>query len=60
MLFRSRLKVDPGDAIDALRRDKKREGDRINFVLLRDIGDAVVREIPLKELEAAVYELCED
>ncbi len=55
----SRLEVNPGDAIDALRRDKKREGDRINFVLLRDIGEAVVREIPLTELEAVVYELCE-
>ena len=55
----SRLEVNPGDAIDALKRDKKREGDRINFVLLQGIGEAVVREIPLKELEAVVYEICE-
>jgi len=47
----------PGDRegiVDALQKDKKREGDRIHFVLLRDIGDAYVAEIPIEEIEDLV------
>ncbi len=37
---------------DALKKDKKRKGDHIYFVLLDGIGKAVVDQIPLTELEA--------
>jgi 3-dehydroquinate synthase len=37
---------------DALKKDKKRKGDQIYFVLLNGIGNAVVDQIPIKELEA--------
>jgi 3-dehydroquinate synthase len=37
---------------DALKKDKKREGDHIYFVLLNGIGNAVVDQISIKELEA--------
>jgi 3-dehydroquinate synthase len=37
---------------DALKKDKKRMGDHIYFVLLDGIGKAVVDQIPLTELEA--------
>lgn len=43
--------VDPGPVLQALRRDKKRESSRIHFVLLDDIGQAVVQEIEIEELE---------
>lgn len=36
---------------DALKKDKKRKGDRIYFVLLNEIGNAFVKQIPIKELE---------
>jgi len=36
---------------DALYKDKKRQGDRINFVLLEDIGKPFVEQISIKELE---------
>ncbi|MEW6674240.1 MAG: 3-dehydroquinate synthase [Thermodesulfobacteriota bacterium] len=44
--------VDRKTLLDALRRDKKRAGDKIHFVLLQDIGRAIVEPIPLDELEA--------
>ncbi len=53
----TRVQMDKERLFDALRKDKKREGNKIYFVLLDDIGTAVVDEIPLKELEAALYEL---
>lgn len=34
----------------AMRKDKKREGGGIHFVLLKGIGEAVVEEIPLEQL----------
>jgi 3-dehydroquinate synthase len=42
---------------DALRKDKKRKGDSINFVLLHGIGNGVVEEISIKELETTVIEI---
>jgi 3-dehydroquinate synthase len=53
----TRLQIDGGRVIEALRKDKKREGESINFVLLHGIGNAVVEEIPIKELEAVVTDL---
>ena len=53
----TRLRLDGKGILDALRRDKKRKGDSIHFVLLHGIGNAVVEEIPMKELEAAVHEI---
>ena len=52
----------PADAellADAMRRDKKRSGDVIRFVLLERIGRAVVAPIPLKTLAATVGGLAE-
>ena len=37
--------------LDALAKDKKREGDHIHFVLLQSIGKAVIEQITLSELE---------
>jgi 3-dehydroquinate synthase len=50
--------ADVGRVWDAVLRDKKREADRIHFVLLEDIGRAVVEEIPIAELKrsAAAFE----
>jgi len=52
-----RIQADGERMLDALRKDKKRERDIIHFVLLQDIGNAVVDEISLKELEAVVNDL---
>jgi 3-dehydroquinate synthase len=43
--------------IEALGQDKKREGDAIHFVLLDNIGHAVVREISLVQLRTLLSEI---
>jgi 3-dehydroquinate synthetase len=40
--------------LDALKKDKKRQGDRIYFVWLNGIGNAFVDRIPMGELEAVI------
>ena len=42
---------------EAMRRDKKRYGDHIKFVLLEELGKAVVEDVSLEELETVVDEL---
>jgi len=40
---------------DAVGKDKKRAGDRIHFVLLNGIGNAVVEQIAIEELKEILY-----
>lgn len=53
----TQLQTDRKRVMDALRKDKKRKGDRIYFVLLNDLGSAWIDEMPIKELEAIMDEL---
>ncbi|MCP4575684.1 MAG: 3-dehydroquinate synthase [Deltaproteobacteria bacterium] len=46
--------VDRQKAIAALSKDKKKQGDNIHFVLLKGIGEAVVEDIPVKELKIVI------
>ncbi len=48
--------MDVPAVIDALARDKKREGQMIHFVLLNGIGEAVIEKIGLDLLEAVLFE----
>jgi 3-dehydroquinate synthetase len=41
--------------LNAIRKDKKREGNWIHFVLLNGIGSATVAKITLEELEDAIH-----
>jgi 3-dehydroquinate synthase len=43
--------------IEALKQDKKREGDAVHFVLLDGIGHAVVKALPFKELREILLDL---
>ena len=53
----TKLDLDREKVLDALRRDKKRKGGDIDFVLLNRIGSADVQNIPINELEAVVSEI---
>lgn len=44
-------------AAEALRKDKKRSGDVVQFVLLKRIGEAVVAPLPLEEIEGVLDDL---
>jgi 3-dehydroquinate synthase len=37
--------------LEALRKDKKRRGDEVRLILLERLGSAVVRPVPLREIE---------
>jgi 3-dehydroquinate synthase len=52
----TRVQLDGKRVLDAVRKDKKREGEEINFVLLQGIGQAVVEKISMEELETVVSE----
>ncbi len=52
-----RLPIDRESVLDAVRKDKKRDGDHMNFVLLEKIGQAFVEKIPMRELETAINEV---
>lgn len=40
------------DVVRAARGDKKRAGDQIHLVLLRDIGEAYIHTLPVDDLPA--------
>ena len=46
------LPYDRHEVLRAIRMDKKREGDRIKFVLLSEIGRAFVDDVSIQDLEA--------
>ena len=46
-----------GDLFDAMKKDKKREGDFIHLVLLEKIGHAVTRKVSFTELQKIVDDL---
>ncbi|MBW1695067.1 MAG: 3-dehydroquinate synthase [Deltaproteobacteria bacterium] len=50
----TKFEVDRNRFIDALYKDKKREGERMHFVLLNGLGSAFVDEIAIKELEEII------
>jgi 3-dehydroquinate synthase len=45
--------------IDAIKKDKKRQGKEIHYVLLAGIGKAKVTKISYEKLEEQIYDLCE-
>ncbi len=49
---------DKTTALAAIRKDKKREADRIHFVFLKDIGTPEVAKISFHELEESIHDLC--
>lgn len=61
LLIRLKLPVEPvidiKTAFDAIKKDKKREGDSIHMVLLKKIGEAVVKKITFEQLEELIYDL---
>ena len=56
----TRLEADRKTVFDALRKDKKRKGDQIYFVLLNDIGNPFVDQISIEELEAMVNDISQN
>ncbi len=51
------MKADLSAMADIMRNDKKRKGEDLQFILLEDIGKAVVRSIPVNELKPVLNDL---
>jgi 3-dehydroquinate synthase len=51
------LHADPEKILGVMRMDKKKTRDTMNYVLLEKIGKAVVRPIPMKQLEKLIYSI---
>jgi 3-dehydroquinate synthase len=52
-----RFNIDKALVYNTLLKDKKREGDSINLVLLKGLGNAIVQKVSLKEMEEIVNDL---
>jgi len=52
------MNLDPETIYQNLKRDKKKEGKHMNFILLEGLGHAVVRPIPVKDLKSLLHDLC--
>ncbi len=48
------LEVDKKPVFEVLKMDKKKDNASMNYVLLNDIGKAVVKNIPLEKLEGLI------
>lgn len=49
---------DMKQVIEVMMKDKKREGDHLNLVLLNKIGEAITYKTHINQLEELVYDLC--
>jgi 3-dehydroquinate synthase len=50
-------RVDFSGILDAMKKDKKREGDSLHMILLDRIGHALIRKISFELLEKHIYDL---
>lgn len=48
--------IDVAKVMDILKMDKKRAGDMIDYILLEDIGKAVIKPLPLTTIENALQQ----
>ncbi len=51
------ISLNPEEIYANIRKDKKKSGEVIHFILLDGLGNAVVRPIPLNELKPMLHDL---
>lgn len=54
----ARLELDPEELYLNVRKDKKKSGDQVHFVLLKGLGDTLIKAIALKDLKSMIHDLC--
>jgi len=50
--------LDADVIFENIRKDKKKSGDKIHFVLLDGPGNAVVKPLPMQEFKSMLHDLC--
>jgi len=48
---------DPDVLADAMKKDKKRAGTEISFILLEDLGKSVIKKLPVNDIKSILYDL---
>jgi len=51
------LKIDKTMLLQAMRKDKKREGEGVHLVLLKGLGTAFIHTVSYKQLEEIIYDM---
>lgn len=51
------LEIDPKSMAEVMKKDKKRKASKMSFILLEDIGSAIVHDFPVSELESVFRDL---
>jgi 3-dehydroquinate synthase len=51
------LEYDPDSLAEIMKKDKKRAGQEISFILLQDLGKALIKKIAVKDLKSILYDL---
>lgn len=52
------MKLDPSEIYQNIRKDKKKSGGDVYFVLLKGLGNTLIRPFELTELKSIVHDLC--
>jgi len=52
------MELDPSEIYQNIRKDKKKSGTDVHFVLLKGLGSTLIRPIELTELKSMVHDLC--
>lgn len=48
---------DANEVVDAMKKDKKRSGDEIRFILLEDVGKAILKDIKIRDINHIINDL---
>ncbi len=51
------ISFDPDLLSDAIRKDKKRTGDVIQLILLKSMGEAIIKKVPVDNFKSIIYDL---
>ncbi|MEA3461613.1 MAG: 3-dehydroquinate synthase [Bacteroidota bacterium] len=54
----TKMKLDSSEVYQNIRKDKKKSGTDVHFVLLKGLGKTLIRPIELTELKSMIHDLC--
>ena len=52
------MDLDPMEIYQNMRKDKKKSGEEVHFVLLKGLGNTIIRPFQLAELKSIIHDLC--
>ena len=52
------MDLDPLEIYQNIRKDKKKSGEEVHFVLLKGLGNTIIRPFQLAELKSIIHDLC--